>query len=389
MRKLVLIGKSLFFGLLALALPLAVPASAYAVSYSNPTNVTVYTAPQTPGVCKIIVTWDDVGADAYEEYFDGHLVFGGARPTAPDGNQSFVINGQGGVGFDFGAGQYWGPIPSSVTLYSYYNSLPGNYDTGVTLPIDQSCPNTAPAGSIDAKPVISPITAPTTPVLVGAPITVSASFTDAEAQDTHVAAWDWGGDGDFSPGIITESNGSGTVTGTHVYRDPGVYTIRLYLTDSVGASTTQTFEYVSVYNELPQGVFTAGRKFDSPAGAYTANPSLTSQVKFGVSAKYNNNGQLVGDVSMNFNDGTLTFVSTHVTWLTTSNGVATLRGTGTVNGTAGYAILVTGLSGQHGGDRTIRFQIKDPNGNVIYDTQPNAPDDATPTTTVGGQVIVR
>ena len=37
---------------------------------------------------------------------------------------------------------------------------------------------------------------------------------------------------------------------------------------------------------------------------------------------------------------------------------------------------------------TIRFQIKDQAGIVIYDTQPGAADIAIPTTSVTGQVII-
>ena len=71
--------------------------------------------------------------------------------------------------------------------------------------------------------------------------------------------------------------------------------------------------------------------------------------------------------------------------LVISNGMATLTGSGTINGSGSYNFLVTGVDG--GG---IRIQITDPsnNNNVIYDTQPGAATTATPTTSVTGHVIV-
>ncbi len=65
--------------------------------------------------------------------------------------------------------------------------------------------------------------------------------------------------------------------------------------------------------------------------------------------------------------------------------MATLTGTGTINGSGNYNFLVTGVDG--GG---VRIQITDPsnNNNVLYDTQPGAAVNATPTTSVSGRVVV-
>jgi hypothetical protein len=82
------------------------------------------------------------------------------------------------------------------------------------------------------------------------------------------------------------------------------------------------------------------------------------------------------------------FVSTSISSLVVANNKATLRGTGTLNGTSGYTFLVTGLDGS-GGNGKIRFQIKDSGGNIAYDTQPGASDVTNPTTTVTGAVNVQ
>jgi len=58
----------------------------------------------------------------------------------------------------------------------------------------------------------------------------TGTFTDIGTPDTHTAIWDWG-DSTTSPGTVDESDGSGTVTGDHVFLAPGNYTVTLTVTD--------------------------------------------------------------------------------------------------------------------------------------------------------------
>ena len=112
--------------------------------------------------------------------------------------------------------------------------------------------------------------------------------------------------------------------------------------------------------------------------------TASGQVQFGVTSKYLDSA-IIGDVSMNFRAANLEFDATTLTVLVTSNGQATLRGTGTINGSGNYNFLVTGLDGFQD---AVRFQIKDQSGTVIYDSQPGAVDTAAPTASVTGQIIV-
>lgn len=89
----------------------------------------------------------------------------------------------------------------------------------------------------------------------GESIELSATFTDAEIADTHTAVIDWG-DGTTSIGVVDEEDGSGTVTGSHIYADNGSYTVTVYVTDNhdtVG-SATATVTVANVAPDLVAGL---------------------------------------------------------------------------------------------------------------------------------------
>lgn len=102
-------------------------------------------------------------------------------------------------------------------------------NTGLVLLIPQCHCTTEP-------PVVGPV------ALTGTPrsnlaLTLSADFKDADLRDTHQATWSWG-DGNTDAGTVSEKYGTGSVSGQHVYRAPGIYTATLTVTDSSGDSAT-------------------------------------------------------------------------------------------------------------------------------------------------------
>jgi hypothetical protein len=76
-------------------------------------------------------------------------------------------------------------------------------------------------------------------------VSVSATFTDVGTLDVHTATIDWG-DGTTTTGIVSESGGSGTVSGSHPYATGGIFTITVTLTDDdTGVASTTTTAIVT------------------------------------------------------------------------------------------------------------------------------------------------
>lgn len=241
------------------------------------------------------------------------------------------------------------------------------------------------------QPAVGDIIAPTEPIMVNTAVNVVASFSDQGQLDTHSAIWEWGDDS-TSQGAVDESNGSGLVTGSHTYVAPGVYTIHLRVIDKDGGTSDADFRYVVVYD--PEGGFvTGGGWFDSPAGSYAGDPSLTGKANFGFNAKYKKDESTPsGQVQFGLQTGDLDFHSINYEWLVITGGRAQLKGIGTINREGEYEFMITMVDGDiPGGDGIDRFRIKMwdlGTGEVPYDNQIGDPDEADLVTILGGGSIV-
>ena len=265
---------------------------------------------------------------------------------------------------------------------SVYDYIPQLIARGVTVYYDVPSNN---------PPVINTITGPIDPVVLNTPINTCATFTDPDTSDTHTAVWDWG-DGSTSDGAVTEENGAGSVTGTHNYEEAGVYMITLTVEDNGGYTATAEFRYVVVYN--PDGGFvTGGGWINSPEGAYITDPLLIGKANFGFVSKYKK-GQSTpsGNTEFHFKAGDMNFHSSSYDWLVVANHKAMYKGTGTINGEGNYGFILTAIDEELTPSTDVdlfRIKIWDKvSGDIIYDNQFGADDDADPATAIGGGNII-
>jgi len=264
----------------------------------------------------------------------------------------------------------------------------GTYTVTVSVTDNQGATGTSTAQVTvnNVAPTPGAITISPNPVQINTSVSATANFTDPGVLDTHTATINWGdGVNTNQPCSVTEPSGStpGTVTCalSSGYASANVYPVSITVSDGTASGTSPT-AYASVYNPTQQGIFSAGQRFSNPATAY---PSTSGNVTFGLSYKYQGSMPTgVRQFSMDFNAANLHFNATNISALVIANNMATLTGTGMLNGgSQTYNFLVTGVNG---GD--IRIQITDSSNNVIYDTQPGAAATATPTTSVTGNIVV-
>ncbi|HEV3339277.1 MAG TPA: TIGR03118 family protein, partial [Pirellulales bacterium] len=131
------------------------------------------------------------------------------------------------------------------------------------------------AGS--AKVADAPLTAHGESITAGvgdntAPLLIVATFTDAggaEPVGNYTATIDWGDGSATSSGLISFSNGTFTVRGTHGYQKAGHDTITVSIHDEGGATTSATSQVVvgSDHDRLVDKIFSVLLDRDADAGA--------------------------------------------------------------------------------------------------------------------------
>ncbi len=267
----------------------------------------------------------------------------------------------------------------SVTVSVTVTDKDGGTDTG-----------TASVTVRNVAPVVGAVTAPVVPVLIGTGVNVSASFTDVGIRDLHTATINWG-DGVATTGTVAQGAGSGSVSGSKSYSSPGIYTVTVHVSDDDGGTGSAQFLYVVVYD--PAGGFvTGGGLIDSPAGAYLPAPLVAGRAQFAFISKYQKGASIPqGTTSFRFNAANFVFASTSYEWLVVSGAKATYKGRGTVNGLGDYGFLLSTVDGDSqsvpGPDR-LRLKVWNRlSGDVIYDNQLGAADDAPAATTIAAGAI--
>jgi PKD repeat protein len=255
----------------------------------------------------------------------------------------------------------------------------------------------------NVEPVIDKIAFPIDPCKVNTPVAVSSTFTDAGILDTHTAVWDWG-DGTTSAGIVTETNGAGTVTGDHTYTSTGIYRVVLTVTDDDGGIASKTSEnYVVVYDSAG-GFVTGGGWINSPVGAYVPDSTMSGKAAFEFASTYTKKATIptgitmfqlkmskVGNGPKSTKTTNLNFKSTSYDWLVVSGNQAKCKGTGTINGKGNYDFMISIVDGKNKKNDIDKFRIKiwdKASGAIVYDNEIGALEDVEPSTAIGGGSIV-
>jgi len=229
-----------------------------------------------------------------------------------------------------------------------------------------------------------PVADPNGPYLgpMGTEISFDGTASSDPDGDALIYDWTWGDD--------TTSPNVGAAP-THTYDAAGIYDVSLTVTDPSGASDT-VCTFVVVYD--PDGGFvTGGGWIDSPEGAYAPDPTLTGKATFGFVSKYKKGATVpTGSTEFQFKVADLNFKSTSYDWLVIAGAKAMYKGTGTINGQGEYAFMLWAIDGDlkdKGDPDTFRIKIWDKaTGEVVYDNQMGAPDDADAATAIGGGSIV-
>lgn len=192
-----------------------------------------------------------------------------------------------------------------------------------------------------------------------------------------------------TPQSVTTANGSATYTLTTSSLPVGLYAVKAV----VGDGCSQTVAYFSVFDPNA-GFVTGGGWVNSPAGAYTKDPTLTGKANFGFNAQYKKgNNALDGNTEFQFSAGNLNFKSSNYAAgsLVIAGAKAIFQGVGTINGAGTYNFMISAIDGSvNGGGGTDKFRMRiwDTNGGLIYDNNKDLSNNADPATALGGGSIV-
>lgn len=277
-----------------------------------------------------------------------------------------------------------GTLANAGAAVATYNGLDDG-DDAVTLTVtDDNGLTDDDSTTVTVKNVAPNLTLTTCPVdphAVNTDVSFGGTFTDPGTLDTHTMSVDWG------DGTTTDVSGVNSPVGsTHQYPAAGIYDIAVTVTDDDGGTDTQYCGFVVVYD--PDGGFvTGGGWINSPAGAYPADPGATGRANFGFVSKYKKGAAVpTGSTEFQFKAGNLNFHSADHQWLVVAGDRAIFKGTGTVNGVAGYSFM---LSATDGTPDTFRMRVwKTADDTLVYDNQIGSAPDADPTTALAGGSIV-
>jgi len=282
-------------------------------------------------------------------------------------------------------------VTDNAGVESINNNAPSEFPVGTTVVLWTATDingNTSTAEQLitvtNERPVITSILTIIDPVPVNANISMIASYVD---NNIGSAFWEWGDD-NTSEGAVGLQ-----ILGDHAYARPGVFTVKLNVTDICGETNSEIYQYIVVYD--PEGAFvTGGGWINSPVGASTEFPEAVGKANFGFESKYNKGASVPsGNTEFQFKAGNLNFQSTLYEWMVIAGNKALFKGEGTINHLGWYGFMLSAVDGNLKTPVSIdRFRIRiwDKNDNdlIIYDNDKGNDINTDPMTTIAGGSIV-
>ncbi len=211
-----------------------------------------------PGLHRITVRATDTGNQAIDTLLEFRVnappVPNAGGPRAVNEGESVDFDGSGSSDADAPIFFYEWRFPDGTTAEGSTSNYP--FPQNGTFAVDLSVTDTA--GSIvhdTAVIAVHNLPAAIDPIsnqqsAESQAVTFTTTFSDPGVLDTHSATVDWG-DGTLpEPAPILEQNGVGTVSGTHSYKDDGLYSVTVRVTDSDGDESNTSFD-VLVSNLAP------------------------------------------------------------------------------------------------------------------------------------------
>ena len=256
--------------------------------------------------------------------------------------------------------------------------------------------------------VLSSTSASATASITPLPLTVTGITANDKVYDgTTTATLNTSGAtlvGVISPDVVT-LNTSGA-TGTFADKEIGtaktvtITGLTISGTDAGNYTLTQPTTRASITAPPVNSGYVAGAGWvNSPAGAFVKGPSTTGRGYFAFAAAYIGKNPLTptGLVAFQlktkglFYPAVLSFTSAQFEELVVSGSQATLKGTGTVDGSGSYGFLLSVIDGQGlltGNKLRLKVWDKNHNNAVVYDNQMGTGDNASPTGAVTGLIAV-
>ncbi len=153
--------------------------------------------------------------------------------TDPGTQDTFTLSIDWGDGSTIETFNYAAGTTSYTVKHQYLDDNPSSddYPISVIVTDDDGGVGTG-STTVTVKNVAPEVhTLPESQNFSGQTHELAVSFTDPGTLDIHIATINWGDGSEIEPGVVNESSGSGTVTGSHPYFVPGEYTITVVVID--------------------------------------------------------------------------------------------------------------------------------------------------------------